>query len=185
MSPSGTEGPILLLRPQEGDRDSESALPKVTQLIYDGTLIQSHIRLHSPDSSPSGGFVIFSPLLDPKATLLHPDCTHTPGELSKCRFPHGQSQWCLRFCTLTQSPGWTDAAGLRILHGGARLYMSEVTANFPLKGTISTDILTGGEGPGAPIQQGRGRDQGELETTLPWVVPSRNLIPMLPDSPNF
>lgn len=60
--------------------------------------------------------------------------------------------------------------------------MPEVTANFPLKGTISTDILTGGEGPGAPIQQGR--DRGELEATLPWVMPSRNLIPVLPDSPN-
>lgn len=147
-------------------------MPKVTQLT------QNHIRLHSPGSSPSSCLIvwkeIFSPLLDSKVTLLHRHDAHIPGELSKHRFPHSWSHWGLRFCTFTQYPGGCDAAGSRTLN------LQLAFPLIPLKRIMNIDMMTARKEPQAQIQQGRDGDQGEL-----WVMPSGNLIPMLPSSSNF
>ena len=45
---------------------------------------------------------------------------------------------------------------------------------------MNIDMTTASKEPQAQIQQGRGGNQSEL-----WVIPSGNLIPMLPGSSNF
>ena len=51
---------------------------------------------------------------------------------------------------------------------------------IPLKGTMNMDMMTASKEPQAQIQQGKGGNQSE-----PWLIPSGNLIPMLPGSSNF